>query len=166
MSQLKKRAAQYQFNISSSSCQSRSSTFGARWASWRRTCGRVGGFSFVDIARPFCASDPEIPKRRNIGWTWNQAAEFNLLLWPGFVSFVSYTHGRLKGGGLSPLDLKISAKKGCFLDSSGKNKFNHFWLHLEKFWKNSLVAPPGKNPSNAHGYTRCSYYVNACCVRT
>ena len=34
----------------------------------------------------------------------------------------------------------------------GENKFHHFWIPLEKFWKNTLVPPPGKNPSDAHSY--------------
>jgi len=26
----------------------------------------------------------------------------------------------------------------------GKSKFKYYWPPLEKFWKNPLVAPPGK----------------------
>jgi len=42
------------------------------------------------------------------------------------------------------------SKKVVFLVSSGKTEFNQVWTHLEKFWKNPLVAHPGKNPSDAH----------------
>jgi len=37
----------------------------------------------------------------------------------------------------------------------GKIKFHHFWLRLEKFRKNPLVSPPGKNPSDAHFGHHC-----------
>jgi len=46
-----------------------------------------------------------------------------------------------RGGKAPPRILKISAKNVVFLISGGKNKFHHFWPHLEKFWKNPLVAP-------------------------
>jgi len=58
-------------------------------------------------------------------------------------------HGLRKGG---PWILKILPEKVVFLVLSGKkSKFHHFWPPLEKFWKNSLVAPPGKNHSDANG---------------
>ena len=60
-------------------------------------------------------------------------------------------HGRRQGS-LPPLDFEIFCKKGCFLSFEWeKNKFHHFWPPpLEKFWKNPILSPPGKNPSDAH----------------
>ena len=55
-------------------------------------------------------------------------------------------------GGERPLSiLKILTKKVVFLFLSNKNKFHHFWPLLEKFWKNPLEPPLGKNTSDAHG---------------
>jgi len=49
-------------------------------------------------------------------------------------------HG-VAGGIWPPWILKFSAKKVIILVFSAKNKFNHFWPPLEKFWKNPLVPP-------------------------
>jgi len=59
-------------------------------------------------------------------------------------------HGRRKGGA-SPLDFENISKIGCFLSFEWeKTNFTTFGPPLEKFWKNPLVAPPGKNTSDAH----------------
>jgi len=51
--------------------------------------------------------------------------------------------------------LKFSAKKVDFLVSSGKKTISPLLASLmEKFWKNPLVAPPGKKPSDAHVRTQ------------
>jgi len=47
--------------------------------------------------------------------------------------------------------LIILAKKGCFSISRGKKQISPLLGPLEKFWKNPLLTPPGKNPSDAHG---------------
>jgi len=52
-------------------------------------------------------------------------------------------------GAKPPWILKFTAKKVAFLVLRGKIKFHHFWPPLEKFRKNPLVPPPGKNPSDA-----------------
>ena len=59
--------------------------------------------------------------------------------------------GRGAGGALAPWILEIWAKNGCFLVSSEKNFSPLLASLLEKFWKNPLVSPPGKNSSDAHG---------------
>jgi len=74
-------------------------------------------------------------------------------------------HGRRKGGageGQGTLDFEIlhfsvtfSAKMGVFLVSRRKNEISPLlappWKHLYGyFWKNPLLAPTGKNPSDAH----------------
>jgi len=57
----------------------------------------------------------------------------------------------LEGAALLPSrNLKILAKKVVLLISSGKTNFTTFAAPLEIFWKNPLVAPSGKNPSDAH----------------
>ena len=59
--------------------------------------------------------------------------------------------GRKGQGGKTPFwILKFSAKKVVFLVLSGKKQFSLLLAPLEKFWKNPLVAPLGKNPSDAH----------------
>jgi len=62
------------------------------------------------------------------------------------ASSLFHNHGRRKEGcrgGLAPWILKISAKKGCFLNFEWEKKnFTTFVLPLKKFWKNPLVAPP------------------------
>jgi len=67
-----------------------------------------------------------------------------------WVTSVAMGVGRGGQGGKPPWIFKISAKEVVFQFRGVKNKFHHFWPPLEKFWKNSLVAPPGKNPSDAH----------------
>jgi len=34
----------------------------------------------------------------------------------------------------------------------GQNKFHHFWPPPGKILEKSPTAPPGKNPSDAHGF--------------
>ena len=59
--------------------------------------------------------------------------------------------GRGGRGGLAPLDFEIISKKRLFFQFRGvKNKFHHFWPLWKKVWENSLLLPPGKNPSDAH----------------
>jgi len=64
-----------------------------------------------------------------------------------------------EGGGqggavLLPWSLKFSAKNVVFLVSSEKKQISPSLPPLQKnFWKNSLVALPGKNPSDAHGWS-------------
>jgi len=48
--------------------------------------------------------------------------------------------------------LKISAKKVVLSVSSGKKQISLLLSPLEKIWKNPLVVPPGKYPSDAHLY--------------
>jgi len=52
----------------------------------------------------------------------------------------------------SPLDFENFSKNVVFKFRVGKNKFHYFWIPLEKFWKNPLVTPSGKNLSDAHGW--------------
>jgi len=48
--------------------------------------------------------------------------------------------------------LKLFAKKGYFFNFEGyKTNFTTFGSSLEKTLGNPLLAPPGKNPSDAHG---------------
>jgi len=57
---------------------------------------------------------------------------------------------RVGRGGKASWILKVSPKKGCFFCfESEKTNFTTFAPPLEKFWKNTLVAPLGKNPSDA-----------------
>jgi len=58
--------------------------------------------------------------------------------------FITMGVGRKGAGGAwPPWILKISAKKGCFLNFEWEKKnFTTFVLPLKKFWKNPLVAPP------------------------
>jgi len=50
-----------------------------------------------------------------------------------------------------PRNLEILSKKVCFLRFDWEKRiFITFGSPLEKFWKNPLVAPYGKNPSDAH----------------
>ena len=68
------------------------------------------------------------------------------------VKMLRYNHGRRKGGrGASAPHwiLKFSAKKVVFLVLRGKNQISPL---LRPSWKNPLVPPLGKNPSDAHGY--------------
>jgi len=39
-------------------------------------------------------------------------------------------------------NFEITAKKGCFLRLSGKERISPLLAPLSKFWKNPLVAPP------------------------
>ena len=66
-------------------------------------------------------------------------------------------HGRRKGGAADSqilhFPIKFLAKRIVFLVSRGKNEiprllghWKFFWLSLEK----STIAPPGKNPTDAH----------------
>jgi len=51
--------------------------------------------------------------------------------------------------GLPPLNFENFSKKACFLDFEWeKANFTTFGPLLEK----SLSVPPGKNPSDTHGY--------------
>ena len=60
-------------------------------------------------------------------------------------------HGRRKRGARLPWIFKCLAKKGCFLSFEWeKSNFTTFGP-LDKFRKSPLVAPPGKNSSDAHG---------------
>jgi len=59
--------------------------------------------------------------------------------------------GRRGRGSRNPWILKLSVKKVVFVVSSGKKiNFTTFGPPLEKIWKNPLVVPPGKNPSDTH----------------
>jgi len=58
----------------------------------------------------------------------------------------SFTMGVIKGG----QDFEHFSKKGYSYFQVGKNKYHHFCPPPEIFWKNLLVPPPGKNPSDAH----------------
>jgi len=63
-----------------------------------------------------------------------------------------YKHGRRKGEGRGSF-WKFQQKKLIFLVSSGKKKqISPVLAPLEKFWKNSPLAPPGKNYSDALVY--------------
>ena len=55
-----------------------------------------------------------------------------------------------EGGSSPPLDFEIVAKEGCFLSFEWEKQISPFLAPIEKFWKNLLVASPGKNPSDAH----------------
>jgi len=58
----------------------------------------------------------------------------------------------------SPCTLKISAKNVVSLISRGKNQNSPLLTPPWKnFWKNTLVAPPGKNPSDALGHNLSDY---------
>jgi len=46
--------------------------------------------------------------------------------------------------------LKCLAKKVVFLVLSGEKQISLLLASLEEFWKNPLVPPSGKNPSDAH----------------
>ena len=60
-----------------------------------------------------------------------------------------------RGGLGPPWILKISANRGCFLGFDWeKTNFATFGHLIEKFWKNPLMAPPGKNSSDAHACQR------------
>jgi len=79
--------------------------------------------------------------------------------WFHAVMSLQFTHalGRRKGvrGSLgSPLDFEIFSEKGCFRISEWEKKFHHFGPTLEKFLKNPLLTPLGKNPSDAHAHVR------------
>jgi len=54
--------------------------------------------------------------------------------------------GREGRGSRTPLDFEIFSKKGVFISP--------LLTPLEKFWKNPLVPPPEKNPSDAHVRTQ------------
>jgi len=60
--------------------------------------------------------------------------------------------GRGDMGAKVTLDFEFFGKKGCFpWFRVGKNNISPLAAHpLETFRKNPLVAPPGKNPSDAH----------------
>jgi len=56
--------------------------------------------------------------------------------------------GRGQGGHI-PLDFENFGKKSFFKFRVGKTKFQHFWPPP---WKNPLVPPHGKNPSDVHAW--------------
>ena len=59
--------------------------------------------------------------------------------------------GVSEGGSRDPWILKIPAKKILFLISSGKKQISPLLPPpFEKFWKNALIPPPEKNPSDDH----------------
>jgi len=58
--------------------------------------------------------------------------------------------GRGAGGPRPPLHFENFSKKGCFLSFEWEKINFTTFAPLEKIWKNSLVLPPGKNPSDAH----------------
>jgi len=59
--------------------------------------------------------------------------------------------GRGAEGAKPPLGFENYSKKGCFLSFEREEpNFTTFGPPLEKFWKNPLMAPPGKNPSDGH----------------
>jgi len=58
-----------------------------------------------------------------------------------------------EGGPWTPGFWKYQQKRLFSWFREGKNKFYHFWLPLEKFWKNPLVASPGNNlPKPMHAW--------------
>ena len=65
-------------------------------------------------------------------------------------------------------NLKISAKKGCFLSFEWqKTNFTTFGQHLKNILKNPLGPPPGKNPSEAHAHKHVKWHhfcKNLCCI--
>ena len=66
------------------------------------------------------------------------------------MNFISPCMGVGRGaGGQGPPGFQIWSKKRLFIQFwVVKSKFDHFWPALEKSWKNPLVPPPGKNPSD------------------
>jgi len=54
-----------------------------------------------------------------------------------------------EGGAKTPWILKLLAKKVVFPISRGKNQISPLLVPRKKFWENPLLAPPGKNPSDA-----------------
>ena len=64
--------------------------------------------------------------------------------------------GRGSREALTPWILKLLAKKVLFSISRGKNQISPFLaLPWKKVWEYPLLAPPGKNPSDAHGFLEC-----------
>jgi len=57
-----------------------------------------------------------------------------------------------QGGALPSLYFEnfIKIKKVVFLVLSGKKQISPLLTPLEKIWNNSLLSPPGKNPSDTH----------------
>jgi len=55
-----------------------------------------------------------------------------------------------RGGAWLPRILKLLAKRGCFFNFEGqKTNFTVFGPPWKEFWKNPLLPPPGKKPSDA-----------------
>jgi len=68
------------------------------------------------------------------------------------MSVLGLGYGHFGRGGETlapPLDFLISTKKVVFFVSREKAHFTIF-IPLKEFLKNSLVAPPGNNSSDAH----------------
>ena len=111
-------------------------------------------FDFVGVSQSYVHSTPE--NKRDLLFRISQR-------WL-VVKVLICNHGRRKGwhGALSPpwsLEIsakkkisKISAKKGCFLSFEWeKTNFTTFGPP-RKILEKPLMAPPGKNPSDAHVY--------------
>jgi len=60
--------------------------------------------------------------------------------------------GRGSRGTKAPLDAENIIKKGYFLSFEREKSTFTTVAPLEKFWKNPLVAPPGRNLSDTHVY--------------
>ena len=68
------------------------------------------------------------------------------------TSFGPSTNMGVGRGGNGPLDFEILSKKSCFLNFEWE-KANLTTFH---HWKNPLVAPSGKDPSDAHVHKHLS----------
>ena len=68
------------------------------------------------------------------------------------LNWERYGHGRRRGGLSPPWILKLLAKKVVFSISRGKNQISPLLAPPGKILGKSSTAPPGKNPSDAHGY--------------
>ena len=79
----------------------------------------------------------------------------------------SRRHGRRKGGrgNKTSLDIENFSKKKLFpYFIVWKNEFCLFCPPRKNDWKNPLVAPPGKNPSDAHAHSEVwkNQFLSAC----
>jgi len=97
---------------------------------------------------------------------WNGVETLEITsIFNGVARTFSYTQSWVSEWGRN---LKISPKKGCFLSFEWqKTNFTTFGQHLKNIWKNPLVVPPGKNPSEAHAHKHVKlphFCKNLCCI--
>jgi len=76
------------------------------------------------------------------------------------VGYMGVGRGGAGRGRAPPLEFEIFSKKCCFLSFEWeKANFTISAPPQKNFWKHSLVALPGKNPSDAHGWSWKQWWI-------